>query len=162
MHERQFNTRRANSSTANKLAWLPSLSNTEGFTVTMTDTDTRVRDLHRRAMKHAEIAESYKRNSTRGNAEQMHAGYLRSAAAYETEAADLCTQEPARSVLYRSAATLALDAGEPAEAVRLAQCGLEGSPPEEIAVELREVLAKARGSAPNASPPVADNGSRTN
>ena len=51
--------------------------------------------------------------------------------------------EPTRSVLHRSAATLALDCGDKAEAIRLANRGLEGIPPEEIAKELREVLERA-------------------
>ena len=51
--------------------------------------------------------------------------------------------EPTRSVLHRSAATLALDCGDKAEAIRLANRGLEGTPPEEIAKELREVLERA-------------------
>ncbi len=51
--------------------------------------------------------------------------------------------EPMRSVLYRSAATLALDAGERDEARRLARVGLAGNPPGEIADELRDVLNMA-------------------
>jgi DNA repair photolyase len=51
--------------------------------------------------------------------------------------------EPSYSVLHRSAATLALDCGNPREAERLAARGLAGEPPPEIAEELRGVLAAA-------------------
>ena len=52
--------------------------------------------------------------------------------------------EPSRSVLFRSAAWLAMGAEDPEEAHELAQEGLEGFPPAEIAAELREVLDAAR------------------
>lgn len=51
--------------------------------------------------------------------------------------------EPTRSILYRSAATLALDAEDHAEAIRLAQTGLDGNPPAELADELQEVADAA-------------------
>ena len=54
-------------------------------------------------------------------------------------AADL-TAEPTRSVLYRSAATLALDCGEIREAERLIAVALAGNPPNEITEELRDLL----------------------
>jgi ferritin-like metal-binding protein YciE len=62
----------------------------------------------------------------------------------ERKAAELLEQfydqEPTRSVLYRSAASLALDCGERQEARRLLQQGLEGRPPADIAQELIELL----------------------
>ncbi len=48
--------------------------------------------------------------------------------------------EPTRSVLLRSAATLALRCGEYREAEKLVACALSGEPPAEIAEELRDVL----------------------
>ena len=75
----------------------------------------------------------------------------REAFGFEAQAADLVPagvdSEPTRSILYRSAAWLALDARLPDEAVRLAERGLTGSPPGSIAAELKEVLAMARVSA---------------
>ena len=59
----------------------------------------------------------------------------------EKQAADQAQTEPTRSVLHRSAATLALDCGEYREAERLVAAALAGTPPEPIANELREVLA---------------------
>ncbi len=48
--------------------------------------------------------------------------------------------EPTRSVLHRSAASLALECGELREAERLIAGALAGNPPEEIADELRDLL----------------------
>ncbi len=59
----------------------------------------------------------------------------------EKQAAEQSRTEPTRSVLHRSAATLALDCGEYHEAERLVAAALAGAPPEPIANELREVLA---------------------
>jgi len=52
--------------------------------------------------------------------------------------------EPTRSVLYRSAASLAADCGEYSEAERLAREGLAGKPPAEIEDELRELLSQVK------------------
>ena len=48
--------------------------------------------------------------------------------------------EPSRSVIHRSAATLAIDCGEYREAEKLAMIGLLGNAPASIAAELRELL----------------------
>jgi hypothetical protein len=53
---------------------------------------------------------------------------------------DRFDSEPNRSVLYRSAASLAMDCGEMGEAERLIATGLAGYPPNEIADELRDLL----------------------
>lgn len=50
------------------------------------------------------------------------------------------TAEPTRSVLHRSAVSLAIDCGELREAERLICTALAGNPPEEIAEELRDLL----------------------
>lgn len=49
--------------------------------------------------------------------------------------------EPTRAILYRSAAWMAVHAGEPDEALRLAREGLAGFPPPSVAAELDEVIA---------------------
>jgi hypothetical protein len=59
----------------------------------------------------------------------------------DQQAAEQSQTEPTRSVLHRSAATLALDCGEYREAERLVATALAGNPPEPIANELRDVLA---------------------
>jgi len=50
--------------------------------------------------------------------------------------------EPTRSVLYRSAASLALECGDQREAERLIGFALSGNPTDEIAEELRDLLEK--------------------
>lgn len=54
--------------------------------------------------------------------------------------ADQYDLEPTRSVLFRSAASLALECKEYREAERLLSFGLSGSPPEDIANEMRDLL----------------------
>lgn len=51
--------------------------------------------------------------------------------------------EPSRSIMYRSAASLALNGGLLREAEVMACQGLVGNPPEEIATELREVFEQS-------------------
>lgn len=69
---------------------------------------------------------------------------FRSAFEKERKAAEIWTkisgQEPTRAVLYRSAATLAVDCAEYGEAELLIEKGLSGNPPGDIAEELRELL----------------------
>ena len=61
----------------------------------------------------------------------------RTAASFTSESPEL---EPTRSVLHRSAASLALECGEVREAERLIGLALSGNPPGEIAEELRDLL----------------------
>lgn len=79
----------------------------------------------------------------RGNFEEARE-YARKALPYETQAAEMLTDdidaEPSRSVLFRSAASLAMQCEEWAEAERLIQLGLSDKPPKVIAGELRELL----------------------
>ena len=74
--------------------------------------------------------------------------HARAAFEFERQAADLiasdASSEPTRSILHRSAATLALDCGEPLQAERLALQGLSGKPPAEVAEELRNLLERVR------------------
>jgi hypothetical protein len=79
----------------------------------------------------------------KGEAEKAKV-FLREAFEKEKRAAELVapyiTLEPTRSVLHRSAATMALDCGEIREAERLISIALSGDPPFEIAEELRDLL----------------------
>jgi hypothetical protein len=65
--------------------------------------------------------------------------------------ADLIDEEPTRSVLHRSAASLAIKCGEYEEAERLIATALNGKPPDDIAAELRDLLkvVKKQGSKNN-------------
>jgi hypothetical protein len=101
----------------------------------------RLSELHRRAMQLSHDAEKSadKKVSSRLTREAFEA---------EREAAEMLRgaleEEPGRSVLFRSAAVLALECGNRAEAERLAHTGLQGSPPASVAAELREVLERAK------------------
>ena len=93
-------------------------------------------EIHQQAMDLAEQAFAARRREDLDAARSLaYDAYL-----LETQAAGLSQTEPSRSVLYRSAATLALDCGEYREAERLVATALAGSPPATIAYELRELL----------------------
>ncbi len=101
-----------------------------------------VEELHDQAMEKAEQALLARQRAAYDEAQKA----FEEAYENESEAALLAVEEaqpePTRSVLLRSAATLALDAGKIREAERLAAMGLAGDPPPEIADELRTVLGK--------------------
>lgn len=96
-------------------------------------------DRHEAAMTLADRADAANR--------RVRALFL-AASVEEEEAAKLAdASEPSRSILYRSAAWLALNAGDPARALDLARRGLRRSVlpvPPEIAAELRAVGRVAR------------------
>jgi len=94
-------------------------------------------EAHQQAMEFAEQAFAARRRDDpdAARALALHAYRL------EMEAAEHSVTEPRRSVLYRSAATLALDCGEYRAAERLVALGLAGAPQVPIANELRELLA---------------------
>ena len=96
--------------------------------------------LHRDAMELADRAAAKKREGDHEAALEL----TREAFNREREAA-LTTEnqmefEPTRSVLHRSAASLALECDEVREAERLIAAALAGEPPKEIAEELRDLL----------------------
>ncbi len=100
----------------------------------------KIKKLHNKAMDMAEKA-----FVARLKGDLQQAGQLfRKAFENEAQAArlvpDLPSSEPTRSILYRSAASLAIDCSEYREAERLIVAGFAGSPPEEIADELREIF----------------------
>jgi len=99
-----------------------------------------VKSLHAEAMEYAELAEVARLNGNRST----FAAHAKKALALERRAAnslrDEYQAEPTRSILYRSAASLALDCEEFRLAEQLIAAGLSGDPPESIADELRELL----------------------
>jgi len=102
-----------------------------------------VQQLHEKAMDLAEMALVAKLKGESQRANQL----FRQAYENEAQAANLMLDksapEPTRSILYRSAASLALDCKKFREAEKLIGAGLAGNPPEEIAEELRELYEKA-------------------
>lgn len=98
-----------------------------------------VHDLHEQAMQFAEQAFFARRQSEEDVAQEyFYHAYLLEAEAARLVAGDIAI-EPTRSVLLRSAATLALDCGEVREAEKLIATALLGNPPALIARELREL-----------------------
>jgi hypothetical protein len=90
----------------------------------------------------------------RGDRPEAARSLFREACKLESEAALTLLEdteaEPTRSVLFRSAASLAINGDLPAHAAYLIACGLEGSPPIEIREELRSLLSALRaGFAPS-------------
>ena len=102
----------------------------------------QIKELHEKAMYLAEMAVVTKLQGDFERANQL----FRQAYENEAKAARLMPEEPSpeptRSILYRSAASLALDCNEYREAERLIALGLAGQPPEEIAIELRDLFDK--------------------
>jgi hypothetical protein len=99
-----------------------------------------MKDLHHEAMRLADQPDHLRRL---GGAEGART-QLRLAMEQERRAAELAAPdfalEPTRSVLHRSAATLALWCGDYREAERLIAVALAGNPPETVAEELRDLL----------------------
>lgn len=96
--------------------------------------------LHSKAM---DVAESAFIQKIRGNLRQardlfVEAFELERDAAMQLEK-DL-QAEPTRSVLFRSAASLAMNAGDFHSAEKMIAMGLAGEPPAEIAEELRQLM----------------------
>jgi hypothetical protein len=100
----------------------------------------QVNDLHSKAM---EMANSAFMARVQGELEKVRQ-LSKTALEYERQAAMLLLNdyetEPTRSVLFRSAASLALNGENYREAERMIAFGLSGQPPVEILEELRELL----------------------
>lgn len=100
----------------------------------------QIQELHQQAMDLAELAFTAKHTGDVERASQLY----RQAFENEAKAAELTAAhldaEPTRSVLHRSAATLAIDCGEIKTAERLIATALAGNPPQEIAEELKDLF----------------------
>ncbi|WP_293350538.1 MULTISPECIES: hypothetical protein [unclassified Microcoleus] len=100
----------------------------------------QIQSLHKQAM---DLAEAAAVASLRG-ALELAAQFTRQAFEQETQAATLIASaldaEPTRSVLHRSAASLAIECGELRIAERLIATALSGNPPAEIAEELKDLF----------------------
>lgn len=100
----------------------------------------QIQTLHQQAMDLAEAAAVAR---LRGAFEQA-AQLTRQAFEQEAQAANLIASvldaEPTRSVLHRSAASLAIECSELRTAERLIATALSGNPPPEIAEELKDLF----------------------
>jgi hypothetical protein len=97
---------------------------------------------HDEAMNLAELAAVAKVRGDFPQADEL----LRKAYASEVKAAylmiEVSSPEPTRSVLFRSAASLAIDCNELRDAEKLTALGLCGNPPPDIAEELRDLFER--------------------
>lgn len=98
-----------------------------------------IREIHRKAMEIADEAFMAKRLGELDRAREL---FLQ-AFELELSIAQQTTTEPSQSVLFRSAATLALHAEHYREAKRVANLGLASNPPATITHELLDVIEKA-------------------
>lgn len=96
------------------------------------------RKIHKQAMEIADQAFIARREGLHEQAIQL----FQNAYQLEFEAAQQTIKEPGRSILHRSAATLALHGQLLREAEKVVALALIGDPPPEIANELREVFEK--------------------
>lgn len=100
----------------------------------------QIQTLHQQAM---DLAEAAAVAHLRGAIKQA-AQLTCQAFEQETQAANLIASaldtEPTRSVLHRSAASLAIECGELRAAERLIATALSGNPPPEIAEELKDLF----------------------
>lgn len=100
----------------------------------------QIQTLHQQAMDLAEAAAVARLRGALEQATQL----TRQAFEQETQAANLIANvldaEPTRSVLHRSAASLAIECGEIRTAERLIATALSGNPPPEIAGELKDLF----------------------
>lgn len=100
-----------------------------------------IRTLHNEAM---DLALKGDIVATRTDGDNDANNYYAIAFEKEQEAALLAdflqNPEPGLSILYRSAASLALQCGKLREAERLVAKALSGNPPSDIAIELRDLL----------------------
>lgn len=102
---------------------------------------TKANELHNLAMDYADEAFFAQRQGQYERARECfeNAYSAEKSAAEQLADTDL---EPTRSILFRSAATLALDCGKVREAEKLVAFALAGDPPDDIADELRELFER--------------------
>ncbi|OUL28633.1 hypothetical protein BV378_07180 [Nostoc sp. RF31YmG] len=102
----------------------------------------QIQELHKQAMDLAEAAFTIKLRGDLAQAIQLFRQALDKESQAAALIADKLDAEPTRSVLHRSAASLAIDCGEFRLAERLIAIALSGNPPQEIAEELKDLFIK--------------------
>ena len=100
----------------------------------------KLQEIHKQAMDLAEQSDLAKLRGDTGRVQEI----LHQALALELKAAQMVTDdltaEPTRSVLHRSAASLAIECGELQTAEKLIARALAGAPPSNIAEELKDLF----------------------
>ncbi len=102
----------------------------------------QIQEFHQQAMDLAEMAQVAKLRGDFASASQLsRQAFEKEQSAAELIASDI-EAEPTRSVLHRSAATLAIECDEIQAAERLIAIALSGNPPQEIAEELKDLFVQ--------------------
>lgn len=99
----------------------------------------KAQQLHNSAMRFADLALAAKSADMANDA----VTFFQKAMQEESQAAHLTRSQPSRAILFRSAANLAIECGQFAEAEQLSCIGLIGPPPPDVADELRHTLDRA-------------------
>jgi hypothetical protein len=99
-----------------------------------------VTNMHQEAMKFADLAELARRSGDSSAFKSFSNQALELEAKAAWAMSSQTDLEPTRSVLFRSAATLAIEVRRLREAEQLIAAALAGNPPSEIAEELRDLL----------------------
>jgi hypothetical protein len=100
----------------------------------------QIQVFHQQAMDLAEAAAVARLRGAIEQAEQLTRQAFEQEAQAAVLIADTLDAEPSRSVLHRSAASLAIECGELRAAERLIAIALSGNPPPEIAEELKDLF----------------------
>jgi hypothetical protein len=101
-----------------------------------------IETLHEEAMELAELADIAKLRGDSGEQKLWLGRALAKAVAAADGIAPHLESEPTRSILHRSAASLAVEMGEFAMAERLIAVALAGSPPPAIGEELKDLFVQ--------------------
>lgn len=106
----------------------------------MSATTQQINDLHEQAMDLAEAAVIARTSGDEREARRQFQAALKLASEAAGRIAPSATEEPMRSVIHRSAASLAINCEEFRMAEKLLAVGLSGDPPVELANEMRDLL----------------------
>ena len=101
-----------------------------------------VKTLHEEAMDLAELADVAKLRGAAEKCSELLTQALEKAVVAADKIASNLDAEPTRSIIHRSAASLAIELGNFNEAERLLAVALAGEPPAEIAEELRDLFVQ--------------------
>ena len=101
-------------------------------------------DLHRKGMLLAQDAHVAQFRGDEAAALHLFSAAFDLERAAALDLTDALDKEPTRSVLFRSAASLAMNCGRFEEGEAMIALGLSGNPPRDIADELRDVAKKIK------------------
>lgn len=99
----------------------------------------KINDVHDKAMEYAGLADIANQRGDQFEAQELYYQAYKLEHEVASQLAN-STIEPSRSIIHRSAASLAIECSEYREAEKLIATALAGDPPLEIVQELRDLL----------------------